>query len=190
MRITNIIEKILFLAIFITLGGCKPEPDLDLCLKTKWPLPKAYEIKLAVKISASNPTLPGGTTGSQNPADFEKLLVNGTIEKVECSGESTEPVNLGNTYLTQGVDYPAPIDVPKAYWIGHVVYVYEFGNDNDNIDINLTVKITMKDGQSYTCTLSEEAYSQQIIQVPTNEDPTEMYYYILLDIYSDQWVKV
>jgi hypothetical protein len=190
MRITNIIEKILFLVIFLIPGGCKPEPDLDLCLKTKWPLPKEYEIKLAVKVSASNPTLPGGTTGSQNPADFEKLLVNGTIEKVECSGETTGPVNLGNTYLIKGVDLPAPIDVPKAYWIGHVVYVYEFGNDNDNIDINLTVKITMKDGQSYTCTLSEEAYYQQIIQVPTNEDPTEMYYYILLDIYSDQWVKV
>ena len=185
MRITNIIEKILFLAIFITLGGCEPEPDLDPCLKTKWPLAKEFEIKLAVHIKDTNPLLSSGSVGSQKPEDFASMVINGTIEKFECSGETIGPVNLGNTYLTKGVDDPAPIDVANSFWIGHVVYVYDFDNDKDYLNLNLTVTITMTDGQSYTCNFSEKADSLKIIQVPQ-----EMYYYILLDVYSDSWVKV
>ena len=185
MRITNIIEKILFLAIFITLGGCKPEPDPDPCLNTKWPQAKEYEIKLAVRVMDTNPLLPGGSVGSQKPADFERMQVSGTIEKIECNDSTSGPVNLGNTYITKGVDYPAPLDVSNAYWIGHVVYVYVFDNDGDYLKLDLTVKITMMDGQSYMCNVSDKIYGEQIKLVPE-----EMYYYVLLDIFSDQWVKV
>jgi hypothetical protein len=113
------------------------------------------------------------------------MQVSGTIEKTECSDSTSGPVNLGNTYLTKGIDSPAPIDVPKSYWIGHVVYVYEFDNDEDYLNLNLTVKITMGDGQSYTCNVSDKIYGEQIELVPG-----EMYYYVLLDIYSNLWVKV
>jgi hypothetical protein len=113
------------------------------------------------------------------------MQVNGTIEKIECNDSTSGPVNLGNSYITKSIDYPAPIDVPKSYWIGHVVYVYEFDNDEDYLNLNLTVKITMMDGQSYTCNFSDKIDSQQIVLVPG-----EMYYYVLLDIYSDLWVKV
>ena len=135
---------------------------VDPCTKTKWPQAKEFEIKLAIHVKASNPLLPGGSVGSQKPEDFEKMTVSGTIEKVECSGETTGPVNLGNTYLTKGVDDPAPIDVPKSYWIGHVVYVYDFDNDEDYLNLNLTVKITMMDGQSYTCNIPIKVNSDLI----------------------------
>lgn len=186
MRIINFAGKIIFVvALFLIVGGCEKEIEEDSCLKTKWPQAKEYEIKLAVHVSQSNPDLPGGTPGSQSPVDFEKMHVTGTIEKIDCYEEKSDFHNLGNTYLTRGVDLPAPIDVPKAWWIGYVVYVYEFGNDNDHLNINLTVKITMKDNQSYMCNVSEDIYYQQIVKVPM-----ENYYYILMEIYSDQWVKV
>jgi hypothetical protein len=185
MRITSFIVKIFFLSIFITLGGCEPDAEEDTCLKTKWMLVKEYEIKLAVHVTDANPLLSGGSLGSQKPADFEKMQVSGTIEKIECSDSTSGPVNLGNSYITKGIDYPAPIDVPKAYWIGHVVYVYVFDNDEDYLTLNMTVKITMKDDQSYTCNVSKKIYYEQIEIVPG-----AMYYYILLDIYSDLWVKV
>ena len=157
----------------------------DPCHKTQWSQPKEFEIRLAVQVSSSNPLLPGGAVGSQKPEDFEKMTVSGTIEKIECDKSTSGPVNLGNTYLTKGVDYPAPIDVPKSYWIGHVVYVYEFDNDEDYLNLNLTVKITMMDGQSYTCNMPVKVNSDQIELVPG-----EMYYYVLFDIYSDLWIKV
>ena len=184
MRITNIIEKILFLAIFVTLGGCEPEP-LDPCLKTKWPLAKEFEIKLAVHIKNSNPLLPGGSVGSQKPEDFASMVVNGTIEKVECNDSISGPVSLGNSYITKGVDSPAQIYVSDSYWIGHVVYVYDFDNDKDYLNLKLTVKITMLDGQSYASTVPFKIYGDQIELVPG-----ESYYYVLLDVYSDLWVKV
>lgn len=185
MRITNYIEKSLILAIFIIMGSCEPEPIIDPCLKTKWPLAKDYEIKLAVHINDANPLLPESSSDSQKPADFDKMQVNGTIEKIECSDSTSGPVNLGNTYLKKGVDYPAPIDVPKSYWIGHVVYVVEFDNDGDFLEFNITVRITMMNGHSYTCNYSQKVYSDEIVQVPG-----EMYYYVLLDVYSDLWIKV
>ena len=64
------------------------------------------------------------------------LLISGTIEKVDCAKERTGFYNLGNTYLTKGVDLPAPINEPDSWWIGHVVYVYEFGNEKDHLNIN------------------------------------------------------
>ena len=157
----------------------------DPCLKTQWKFPKMFEIKLAVHVKDSNPNLPGGTPGSLSPVDFQKILVNGTIEKVECDETTTGPVNLGNSSVTKGVHWPAPVDVPDSYWIGHVVYVFEFDNDLDHINIRLTVKITMKDNQSYMCNISKTIYDPQIIKVPD-----EMYYFILLEIHSNNWVKV
>lgn len=185
MRTTNLLAKILFLVIFVTLGGCEPEPELDPCLATKWSLSKEYEIKLAVQISSANPNLQGGTPGSLKPEDFQSMTVSGTIEKIECSDSTSGPLNLGNSYITKGLDYPAAIDVPRAYWIGHVVYVVEFDNDVDLLEFNLTVKITMLDGQSYTCNYSQKVFGEDIVVVPG-----EMYYYILLDIHSDLWIKV
>ena len=148
---------------------------------------KEFEIKLAVHLMPTNPNLPGGTPGSLSPVDFEKMLVNGTIEKVDCSEQKTGFNNLGDSYVTKENDLPATIDIPEieSYWIGHVVYVYDFINDKDRLNINLIIKITMKDNQSYICTVSKENYYQQVVQVPG-----EFYYYILLDIYSDNWVKV
>ena len=186
MKILNIYLKIIFLlTLFLVPAGCDNKIEDDPCLKTKWPLAKEFEIKLAVRVMDTNPLLPGGSVGSQKPADFQKILVNGTIEKIECNDSTSGPVSLGNSYITKGVDYPAPIDVPKSYWIGHVVYVYEFDNDGDQLNLNLAVKITMNDGQSYTCNVSKEIFYEQIEQVSG-----EMYYYVLLDIYSDLWVKV
>jgi len=43
----------------------------------------------------------------------------------------------------------------------------------------------MLDGQSYTCSYSQKVYSEDIVLVPG-----EMYYYVLLDVYSDLWIKV
>lgn len=185
MKITNIIIRALILGIFFAIPGCTKTPEPDPCQLTKWPQTKEYEIKLAVNVPSSNPTLPGGSPGSQNPSDFLTMVVSGTIEKFECNDSTSGPVDLGNTYLTKGVDSPAPIDLAQSYWIGHVVYVYDLGNDKDHIDINLTIKITMADGNSYTCNASKEAYQDQIVVVPG-----ENYYYILVDIYSDSWVKV
>lgn len=148
-------------------------------------MPKTFEIKLAVHISSANPQLSGGAPGSEKPEDFDKLQISGTIQKFECKGETTGPVNLGNTYITKGVDYPAPINEPRSYWFGHVVYVYEFDNDEDYLEIDLNVKATMLDGQCYVCNFKDIFDAEQITLVPT-----EMYYYILLDVYSDLWVKV
>lgn len=177
--------SLFYLILVLLAGGCEIEQKSDPCQRTKWSLPKEYEIKLAVHISSSNGILPGSTAGSQYPAGFQSMLVNGTIEMADCSGDVDGPHNLGNTYLTKGIDYPAPIDIPQSYWIGHVVYVYKFDNDKDQINIDLNVKVTMPDGQSYTCNFQDEAKADQIIQVPG-----EMYQYILLDVYSALWVKV
>ena len=185
MRIINLpVNVILTFTLFLMIGSCIKKEE-DACLKSEWLQVKELEIKLAVHVMPTNPNLPGGTPGSLSPIDFEKMTVNGTIEKIECNEQTTGPVSLGNTYLNRGVDFPAPIDVPKAWWIGHVVYVYEFGNDNDHLNINLTIKITMQDNQSYMCNVSEGFFYPQIVQVQG-----EMYYYILLDIYSDYWIKV
>ncbi len=187
MKSINTLPNIFFLLPFLlTIGSCEPEPELeDPCLKTKWSQAKEFEIKLAIHMMQSNPNLLEGTPGSQNPVDYEKMLVNGTIEKVDCSDQKTGFCNLGNTYITKGIDLPAPIGIPKSYWIGHVVYVYELGNDKDSLNINLTVKITMEDGQSYICNVAEGVNYQQIMPMLM-----DMYYYILLEIYSDNWVKV
>ena len=185
MRITNILEKTLFLSIFIIVSGCEPEPELDPCLATKWEQAKEYEIKLAVHISATNPNLPGGSAGSLKPEDFQSMVVSGTIEKVECSDSTSGPFNLGNSYIDRYVDYPAPIDISGSYWIGHVVYVVDFDNDKDYLDLNLAVKITMADGQSYICNYSHKVYSEEIVLVSG-----EMYFYVLPDVYSDLWIKV
>jgi len=186
MRILNFALRFSLLSLLLFIpGSCVEEEVPDPCLGTKWPQPKEYEIKLAVHMSSANPLLPGGTTGSAKPEEFAKMTVSGTIEKFECDETTTGPENLGNTYITKGVDSQAPISVPKSYWVGHVVYVYEFDNDDDYIKINLTVKITMQDDQSYMCTYSEEISSEQIELVPM-----EMYYHIFIDVYYDLWVKV
>ena len=99
--------------LFFTINSCEKE-EVDPCLRTQWLQAKELEIKLAVYVKTTNPDLPGGTPGSSNPADFEKMTVSGTIEKVECDGETTDPISLGNSYITKGVDWPAPIDIPKA----------------------------------------------------------------------------
>jgi hypothetical protein len=186
MRNINFAGKKFYLLVFVIMvAGCTEKIVEDPCLKTKWAQAKEFEIKLAVHVMSSNPLLPGEIPGSQNPVDFSKMTVNGTIEKVDCSENKSGPSNLGNSYIAKASDMPAPINVSEAYWIGYVVYVYELGNDNDHININLTVKITMNDNQSYMCNISQETYMPQIVKVPG-----ELYYYILLDIYSDNWVKV
>ena len=185
MKLLTLSCKILITIILLTLTGCGEIIEEDPCREAKWPLPKTFEIKIAVHISATNPQLSGGSPGSQKPEDFDKMQVSGTIQKFECNEETTGPVNLGNTFLIKGVDYPAPVDTPKSYWIGHVVYVYEFDNDDDYLEVNLNVKITMLDGNSYVCTISDVFDSKQITLVPT-----EMYYYVLMDVYSDLWIKV
>jgi hypothetical protein len=186
MRINKFAGKIIYVTTCVLLfAGCGEKIEEDPCLKTKWPQAKEFEIKLAVHVMPSNPLFPGVIPGSQDPVDFVKMVVNGTIEKVNCSGQKSGTANLGNSYITKDTDMPAPINVPEAYWIGYVVYVYELENDKDHMNINLTVKVTMNDNQSYVCNLSEEAALPQIVKVPG-----EMYYYILLDIYSTNWVKV
>jgi hypothetical protein len=186
MRIINLAKKVIFLiAIVIIVSCCVKHTEEDPCLRTKWHQAKELEIKLAVHMMPSNPLLPGGTSGSQSPVDFEKMMVYGTIQKVDCSEQQSGLNDLGDSYINKDADVPAPIDIQGAYWIGYVVYVYELVNDKDHLHINLTVKITMKDNQSYRCNISEEFIYSQIIQAPRG-----MYYYILLDIYSDTWVKV
>jgi hypothetical protein len=185
MKIIKFSGKIILLAFLLTIGSCEPEPIVNPCLTTKWTLAKEYEIKLAVHISSTNPNLPGGSAGSIKPEDFQAMVISGTIEKFECSDSASGPVNLGNSYVDKDIDYPAPVEVSGSYWIGHVVYVYEFDNDVDYLNLNLSVKITMIDGQSYTCSYSQKVYSDEIVLVPG-----EMYYYVLLDIYSELWIKV
>lgn len=178
------IRSFFFLILILLVDGCEIEYKSDPCQRTKWPLPKEYEIKLAVHISSSNAILPGSIAGSQYPEEFQTMQVNGTIEFVDCSGKVDGPHNLGNTYLDKEIDSPAPIDIPKSYWFGHVVYVYKFDNDKDMVNIDLDVKVTMQDGQSYICNFADEIRADKIIQVPG-----EMYHYILLDVYSASWVK-
>jgi hypothetical protein len=185
MRITNILEKIFILAIFINLGGCEPETEPDPCLAAKWAQTKEYEIKLAIHMKENNPNLPGGSAGSQKPSDFQKMVASGTMEKIECSDSTSGQIDLGNSYINKGVDFPAPIIVSDSYWIGHVVYVYEYDNDEDYLNLNLTVKITMLDGQSYRCSVPVKIFGNQLELVPG-----EMYYYALLEIFSDIWVKM
>ena len=186
MKILNLLQKAFFLlSILVLTGSCFEVVENDTCYKTKWPMPKTFEIKLAVHISSSNPQLSGASPGSQKPEDFEKIQVSGTIQKFECNDDTEGPVSLGNTYLTKGVDYPAPINIPASYWFGHVVYVYEFDNDEDYVEIKLNVKISMPDGSSYVCSFADTFDSEDIKLVPT-----ELYYYALLDVYADLWVKV
>jgi len=185
MKTPDIIVKVLLTVLLLSPAGCGEKIGDDPCMLTKWPQEKEYEIKTAVRVSSSNPLLPGGQSGSQKPEDFESMVASGTIRKVECDDSSPGLVNMGNSYITKGVDFPAPVSEPQSYWIGHVVYVYQFDNDKDHLDINLTVKITMKDGKSYSCTLPYVIDHTKIVQVPG-----EMYYYILLDINSDSWVRI
>jgi hypothetical protein len=185
MKLIRLIEKFLILLGLIILGGCDGTPEPDPCLITKWPQSKEYEITLAINVNSANPLLPGGTAGSKNPEDFRKLAVSGTIEKFECNGSSLGPIDLGNCYVFKDVDYPAPVNEPGSYFIGHVVYVLEFDNDKDLLEMNFNVRITMADGQSYTCNVLGEANQTQLQLVPG-----QMYYYILINIYSDLWTKV
>jgi hypothetical protein len=165
MKIIKFTGKIILLAFFLTIGSCEPEPEVDPCFKTKWPLSKEYEIKLAVRLADTNTQLPGSTLGSQYPAEFKKMTVNGTIEKEECDKQTAGQVSLGNTYITKGTDLPAPIYVSDAWWIGHFVYVYEFDNDKDLLNLNLTLKITMNDGQSFVCNVSKHFYYEDLGQM-------------------------
>ncbi len=185
MKILNYSEKILLFSIFLALGGCGEKIEEDPCMKTKWIQSKEYEIVLTVRISGLNPLFSSGSAGSQKPFQFEKMVVSGSIEKVECNNETTGPVSLGNSYITQELDeYPEPIEDPIIYGIGHVVYVYEFDNDEDKVSISLSVKITMADGQSYKCSMDKQFFSEEIKQVAG-----ELYYSLLLDVNSDSWVK-
>jgi hypothetical protein len=74
MKIIKFTGKIILFTILLTIGSCEPEQEIDPCLKTKWPQTKEFEIKLAVHVMQTNPNLPGGAPGSQNPVDFEKML--------------------------------------------------------------------------------------------------------------------
>ena len=150
---------------------------------TEWPRPKVFEIKLAVRLSESNPDFPGGVSGSEKPWEFEKMVVSGNIQKIECDGKTTSPAKLGNNYIIQE-DFSEPIAVPATYWIGHAVYVYEFDNDKDNLNIALTIQVTMADGNSYSCYYSEVYYHNGIEQVAG-----ALYHYILIDVYSEKWLK-
>jgi hypothetical protein len=184
MRIFTISGNIYFTCfLFLIIGGCEKVKE-DPCLKSKWLQSKELEIKLAVHVSTNNPNLPGGISGSLNPIDFQKMMVNGTIQKIECNEQTSELVKLGNSYIDRSVDFPANIEVPGAWWIGHVVYVYEFGNDKDHLSLNLTIKITMDDNQSYICDISKETFYPQIVQ-----ESGKLYYYILIEVYSDNWNK-
>lgn len=170
--------------LFLLLVSCNKK-ETDECLKTKWSDTKTYEIKLAVNIRDTDPMLPGGSPGSSSPAHFKNMVVGGTIEMVFCDESSFGPVNIGNSYIIKGEDIPADIYEPDAWWIGHVVYVYEFGNSSDFLDINLNVKITMEDGNSYTCTVSKQAFSNNIEKMAG-----DMFHFILIDVSSNNWIKL
>jgi len=179
-------RRILYIIVFtFSVVSCTEEEVIDPCLASRWLNPLQYEIKLAVSVSDINPLLPGAAAGSRIPADFVKMKVNGTIEKFECDGSSDGILKLGNSYIDKQSDITAPLNETGAYWIGHVVYVYEFDNDEDYLDINLAVEITMADGQSYMCSVSDKCHSGRIDRVPG-----ELYYYVLNDIYSDSWKKL
>ncbi|MBK8881886.1 MAG: hypothetical protein IPN67_05720 [Bacteroidales bacterium] len=184
---TGIFFRIMIFLITFAVGlaGCTEKVEEDPCLKTKWVSSKVLEIKPVVKVTSSNTLLPSGAPGSDYPEKFNEMLVTGTIMKVDCSDQISDLFNLGNTSIVRGLDIPAEIGTDDAYWIGYVVYVYELANDKDHLDINVTVKITMLDHQSYTCNVSESVYYPQIVLMPG-----EMYYYVLLDIYSDNWIKI
>lgn len=186
MKIIRYAWKVLsLLAFLLYCGGCSKSVEEDPCPATEWPQIKELEIKLAVKVLTSNPVLPGATPGYEYPADFREMVVSGTIEKEECSAQRSGLNNLGSTYITQGIDIPAPVNESEAYWIGPVVYVYDLSNDKDHFNINLTIRITMDDNRSYMCKITDEIFYPQIMQVPM-----ELYHYILTEIYSTSWVKV
>jgi hypothetical protein len=185
MRITrHTIIAFCFLAL-ACMAGCAEKVEVDPCMDTKWAQSKEYEIKLAVNVLSNNPSLPGGTPGSEYPGDFKNMTVEGTIQKIDCAGVKDNLYNLGSSSITMGTDVPAQIDVPQSYWIGYIVYVYQLENDDDRLNVNLTVKVTMPDDQSYMCTVSEVIYSPRIKMASGG-----MFYYILLDIYSDNWIRV
>ena len=185
MRIIRNTIKVSFFLTLALLAGCSKKVAEDPCLKTQWAQAKEYEIKLAVNISPSAIPLPGGTDGSLYPEEFTSISVTGTIQKEDCGGTKYDLYNLGSTSIIKGTDIPAPVDEAFSYWIGYIVYVYQLENDYDRLNIRLTVKITMADEQSYMCNISESFYSPGIKIVQG-----AMYYYVLIDIYSDSWVKV
>jgi len=184
MKKRGFISLVVFLV--VTMSGCETEPvDQDPCELTRLPQLKEYEIKIAVRIPDSNPVLPGGLPGSQKPSEFKDLVVSGTIEKTECDGLGSGKVYLGNSYITSATDPEAPIEVPDAWWIGNAVYVYEFDNTRDILDIDLNVRISMEDGRSYTCSVGETFEYNEIVLAPG-----QRYYYVLVDIFSGIWTRV
>jgi len=185
MRIIRHTIRIMCFLAVACIAGCVEKVEEDPCMETKWVQPKEYEIKLAVNVLSNNPSLPGGISGSEFPGDFKQMTVDGTIQKIDCAGMKYSLYDLGSSTITKGSDLPAQIDVPQSYWIGYIVYVYQLSNDDDHLNINLTVKITMEDGQSYMCNVAEVIFSPGIKMIQGG-----MYYYILLDIYSDNWIKV
>ncbi len=178
-------KLIFFSALLLLHVSCSKENDTDECLKTKWQQTKTYEIKLAVKVRNDNSELPGGSSGSKTPEDFKKMTVGATVEMVYCDGTSEGELNIGNSYIVKGQTEPADIYTSDAWWIGHVVYVFEFGNDQDHLDIKLNVKITMANGLSYVCTVFQRIFPDQIEKMAG-----DMFHFILLDIYSNNWIKV
>ena len=171
--------------ILFLVADCNKNQETDPCLKTKWPEPKVYEIKLAIHILPSNTPLPGSSAGSQYPEEYESLVVYGNIEKTDCSKSKSGFADIGNNYVNKNLDSPALIDVADAYWIGHVVYVYQLSNDSDKLNLNFSVSITMSDKNSYLCSLSQQLNFKDITQVPMQN-----YFYILLNVSSLSWVKV
>jgi hypothetical protein len=185
MSIVKNTVRVSFLLALVSLAGCSKKVAEDPCMKSQWAQAKEYEVKLAVDVLPSSVPLPGGTDGSLYPEDFRSVSVTGTIQKEDCGGVKYDLCDLGYTNLTKGVDTPAQIDAAMSYWIGYIVYVYQMQNDQDRLNVRLTVKITMEDEQSYMCNITESVYSSGIKIVQG-----AMYYYVLIDIYSDNWVKV
>ena len=87
----------LFFLIFTCLAGCVEKVEEDPCLDTKWAQSKEYEIKLAVNVLSNNPSLPGGSPGSEYPGDYKNLTVEGTIQKIDCAGLKYDLFNLGSS---------------------------------------------------------------------------------------------
>ncbi len=171
--------------LIILMSGCETEaPDQDPCDLTRLPQVKEYEIRIAVRIPDSNPVLPGGLPGSQKPSEFKDLVVSGTIEKTECDGQRSGKVYLGNSYISS-TDPNAPIEIQGTWWIGNAVYVYEFDNTRDMLDLDLNVRISMEDDKSYTCLVSAPFEYDEIALVPG-----QRYYYVLVDLYSGVWARV
>lgn len=171
--------------LIILMSGCETEaPDQDPCDLTRLPQVKEYEIRIAVRIPDSNPVLPGGLPGSRKPSEFKDLVVSGTIEKTECDGQRSGKVYLGNSYISS-TDPNAPIEIQGTWWIGNAVYVYEFDNTRDMLDLDLNVRISMEDDKSYTCLVSAPFEYDEIALVPG-----QRYYYVLVDLYSGVWARV